>query len=212
VVREEDSAVTVAVDDTIQSGGKLAAGAYTLTITRSTNTDDLNQDMNFMKFYASLVISYVEGEENITNIYKVESTNSASIDININTEFNLNIGISWLEPPNAELVDDTIVIVVPEVPETPEAPADESENESSDSAEDPSGETETPSETPSEETETDPTKGTTAPTGTGTDPTKETTADTESSEVTSQPAESESEPAETEAVTEPDTDAGGNET
>lgn len=194
VVRKEDSAVTVAVDDTIQSGGKLAAGAYTLTITRSTNTDDLNQDMNFMKFYASLVISYVEGEENITKIYKVESTNSASIDININTEFNLNIEISWLEPLNAELVDNSIEVTVEET-----EPTEESTMTGEETA-DPTG------------TGTDHTGETTAPPETETDPTKETTSPPESSEVTSQPAESESEPAETEAVTESATDAGGNET
>ena len=162
-----------------------------------------------------VTLTFTSEDEVVIKYAKIDQNEAYTKTITIDTgkACTLRWEVSWFVPPNAtELVDDTIVIVVPEVPETTEAPADESENESSDSAEDPSGETETPSETPSEETETDHTGETTDPTGTGTDPTKETTADTESSEGTTGSAESESEPAETEAVTEPDTDAGGNET
>ena len=167
VVRIEDPVVTVTIDDTFQSGYELVAGDYMLTITRSANRDDLNQDM---KFYASLIISYLERGEEITKIYKVVITDSVSTAININTDFKLRIEISWMEPANAEPVVENLIEVKVE------------------------------EETESTEENTEPTEETTEPTETETDPTEETTqpteSETEATEETTQPTESESEPTE----------------
>ena len=201
VIRIEEPEIRLSIaGEERKSGVTLESGEYKLKIEHANELDDFQKKSTL---YVTLTTN--SGSGTITRYTVLDSSNeySAVVLIQSDLDFELTWDVSWIVPPSADVVvDNTIIIEAPVVPETPEAPADESENESSDSAEDPSGETETPSETPSEETETDPTEGTAAPTGTGTDPTKETTADTESSEVTSQPAESESEPAETEAVTE----------
>ena len=200
VVRIEDPVVTVTIDDTFQSGYELVAGDYMLTITRSTNKDDLNQDM---KFYASLIISYLDGEEDITKIYKIVITDSVSTAININTDFKLRIEISWMEPANAEPVVENLIEVKVE-----------EETESTEESTEPTEETTEPTEAetePTEETtqpteaETKPTEETTQPTEAETDPTEETTqpteAETDPIEETTQPAETETDP--TEETTEP---------
>ena len=160
VARIEDPTVTVAIDDTFQSGNELVAGDHMLTITRSANRDDLNQDM---KFYVSLIISYLEGEEDITKIYKVVVIDSVSTAISISTDFKLLIEISWLEPANAEPVVDNLI----------EVTAEEGTEPTEESTE-PSEETTQPTEA-----ETEPTEETTQPTEAETE-TTETTVVTES--------------------------------
>ena len=187
VVRIEDPAVTVAIDDTFQSGNELVAGDYMLTITRSTNKDDLNQDM---KFYASLIISYLDGEEDVTKIYKIVITDFVSTAININTDFKLRIEISWMEPANAEPVIDNLIEVNVE-----------EETEPTEESTEPTEETTQPTEA-----ETKPTEETTQPTEAETDPTEETTqpteAETKPTEETTQSTETETETTETTVVTE----------
>ena len=197
VARIEDPAVTVAIDDTFQSGNELVAGDYMLTITRSTNKDDLNQDM---KFYASLIISYLDGEEDITKIYKIVITDSVSTAININTDFKMRIEISWMEPANAEPVIDNLIEVNVE-----------EETEPTEESTEPTEETTEPTES-----ETEPTEETTQPTEAETEPTEETTqpteAETKPTEETTHPTETETETTETTVVTESNASSSADDT
>ena len=209
--------VVITVNDVgFESSSNLGSGTHIVRVTHASEPDDVQQK-------STLYVTFSLNEE-VQGYVMLNHENGYAATINITTdqECVLSWIVSWFMPDNAELVDNSIEVTVEETEPTEESTMTGEETaDPTGTGTDHTGETTAPTGTG-----TDPTKGTTAPTGTGTDhtgettappetetdPTKETTADTESSEVTSQPAESESEPAETEAVTESDTDAGGNET
>ena len=169
-----------------------------VTITRSHITDGLNQDM---KFYGSLVLIYTEGEETKTEIYRASIIDTFSIPIKTNTETQLSIEVSWLEPKNGTWLTDNPITI--DVEEPTEKPTEESTEPTEDTTE-------------PTEAETEPTEETTQPTEAETEPTEETTqpteAETEPTEETAQPTEAETETTETTVVTESNASSSADDT
>ena len=201
--------VVITVNDAgFDSSSNLGSGTHIVRVTHAGELDDVQQK-------STLYVTFSLNEA-VQGYVMLNHENGYSANINITTdkECVLSWTVSWFEPDSAEPVVDNLIELRSEEETEPTEESTEPTEETTEPAEDetdPAEETTQPTEA-----ETEPTEETTQPTEDETDPAEETTqpteAETEPTEVTVQPSETETEAAEATAVTEANTNTGGNDT